>query len=61
MMSAVSKIAYAVSNYTSHRLRANVNFSAREKSIQSMKTYPSIIYMVPDHKKTADEISQGTS
>ena len=62
MMDAVPKLSYAVSYYDSHRLRANVQFPAIEKNIQSMKIDPSIIYMVPDNKKSfADDISVGTS
>ena len=61
MMAAVPKISYAVSHYSSHCLLANVQFSSIEKFMQSMKTDPSIIYMVPDHKKKfADEILGGT-
>ena len=54
------KLSYAVTHYASHRLHANLHFSAVEKIMQSMKTDPYIIYMVPDHKqKIADEISRG--
>ena len=50
-MAMVQKLSYAVSQYDSHRICANVQFSAIEKIMQSMKTDTSIIYMVPDHKK----------
>ena len=59
-MDAVTKLSYAVFHYCSHRLCANVQFTAVEKNVQAMRTYPSIIYMVPDHKKRfVDEISGG--
>ena len=51
MMDAVLRLSYAVSHYTSHLLCANVQFSAIENIMLSMKTDPSIIYMVPDHKR----------
>ena len=51
MMDAVPKRSYVVSHYASHLLRANVQFYAIEKNIQSMKTYPSVIYMVTEHKR----------
>ena len=51
MMAAVTNLSYEVSQYASHRLHANVQFSAIENIMQSMKTDPSIIYMVPDHKQ----------
>ena len=51
MMAAMPKISYAVSHYDSHHLRSNVQFSAIETIMQSIKTEPSIIYLVPDHKK----------
>ena len=51
MMSLVPKLSDKVTHYPSKRLCSNVQFSAIEKTIQPMKTDPSIIYMVPDHKK----------
>ena len=51
MMAAVPNLLDTITNYASHRLRSNVQFSAIEKNLQSMKIDPSIIYMVPDHKK----------
>ena len=51
MMAAVPKLSYEISHYASHHLCANVKFSAIEKSMHSMKTDPSIIYMIPDHKQ----------
>ena len=60
MISAVPKLSYAVSHYASHRLRSDVQFSAIEKIMQSMKTDPSIIYMVTDQFILADEILRGT-
>ena len=51
MMAVVPKLSYAVSHYSSHSLHANVQFSTIEKIMQSMKTYPSIMYMVPYHKQ----------
>ena len=51
MMAEVPKLSYAVLHYASHLLSANVQFSAIEKIMQSIKTNPSIIYMVPDHKQ----------
>ena len=58
LVSEVPKLSYAVSHYASHYLRANMQFSAIEIIMQSMKIDPYIIYMVPDHKqKIADEIS----
>ena len=61
VMDAVPKLSYAISHYASNCLCINVQFYDIEKIMQSMKTYPSIIYMVPDHKqKNADEISGGT-
>ena len=51
MIAVVPKISYVISHYSSHRLRANVQFSAIEKYMQSMKIDPPIIYMVPDHKQ----------
>ena len=51
-MTTVKNISYAVSPYSSHPLSANVKFSDIEKISQSMKTDPSIIYMVPDQKQT---------
>ena len=51
MMSAVPKLSYVVSHYASHCLHANVQFSAIEKIMQSSKTDPSIIYMVPHHQQ----------
>ena len=61
-MDAVPKVSYTISHYDSHCLCVNVQFSAIEKIMQSMKTDPSIIHMVPDHKQTkiADEISGGS-
>ena len=50
-MATVPKLSYAVSHYASHSLRAIVQYFAIEKIMQSMKTDPSIIYMVPDHKQ----------
>ena len=60
MMAAAPKLSYAVSHYASHRLRSDVQFSAIEKIMQSMKTDPSIIYMVTDQFILADEILRGT-
>ena len=51
IMDAVTKLSYAVSHYASHRLRSNVHFYAIEKYMQSMKTDPYIIHMVPDIKQ----------
>ena len=51
MMAAVPKLSYAVSQYASHSLRANVYFPNIEKNMQEIKTDPSIIYMFPDHKQ----------
>ena len=51
MMAMVQKLSYAVSQYDSHRICANVQFSSVEKFVQSTKTYPSIVYMVPDHNQ----------
>ena len=51
MMAAVTNILYAVSYYASYFLHANVQVSAIENIMQSMKTDPPIIYMVPDHKQ----------
>ena len=50
MMDVVPKLSYAVSRYASYRLCANVQFSAIEIIMQSIKIDPSIIYMLPDHK-----------
>ena len=55
-MDAVPKPSYAVSHYASHCLRASMKFYAIEKNMQSMKTDPSIIYMVPYHKKRVLQI-----
>ena len=51
MMAVVPNISYVFSHYDSHRLHANVHFSAIEKYMQSMKTDPYIIHMVPDIKQ----------
>ena len=51
VMDAVPKLSYVVSHYGSHCLHANVQFSAIEKIMQSSKTDPSIIYMVPHHQQ----------
>ena len=51
MMAAVPKLSYTFLHYASHRLRTNIQFSAIEKNIQSIKTDPSIIYMVPEYKQ----------
>ena len=51
MMSVVPKLSYAISHYASHFLHVNVDISAIDKNMQSMKTDPSIMYMVPDHKQ----------
>ena len=56
MMDAVPKLSDTVSHYASHRLCADVQFYAIEKNIQSKKTDPSIIYMVPDHKQNVFQI-----
>ena len=50
MIDSVHKLSNFVTHYASHRLRANVQFSTIE-NIKSMKTYLSIVYMVPEHKK----------
>ena len=50
-MAAVTKVSNVVTHYASHFLRDNVQFSAIEKNMQSTKTDPSIVYMVPDHNK----------
>ena len=50
-MTVVPKISYAVSHYGVHFLRANVQFSNIEKNMKSMKTDPSIIYMVTYRKQ----------
>ena len=50
-MAAVPKLSYAVSHYASHLLCVNLDFSAIENFMQSMKTDPSIIYMVPDYNQ----------
>ena len=41
------KLSDVVTHYASHRLSTNVQFNAIEKNMQSIKTYPSIIYMIP--------------
>ena len=51
MMDAVPKISYTVSHSYSRSIRSNIQFNTIEKNMQAMKTDPSIIYMVPDHKK----------
>ena len=51
MMAEVPKISDAVTHYSSHRLHANVHFSAIETIIQSIKTYQSIIYIITEHKQ----------
>ena len=50
-MDAVPKVSYTISHYDSHCLCVNVQFSAIEKIMQSMKIDPYIICMVPDHKQ----------
>ena len=51
MMAAVPKLSYSVSHYASHLLYVNLYFSAIENFMQSIKTDPSIIYMVPDYNQ----------
>ena len=51
MMASVPNIYDSVTQYASHCLHANLQFSAIANIIQSIKTDPSIIYMVPDHKQ----------
>ena len=51
IMYAVTKISNTITHYASHRICSNVQFSDIDKIMQSMKTYPSIVYMVPDHKQ----------
>ena len=51
MVVAVPKQSNAITHYALYLLRANVQFFAIETLIKSMKTDPSIIYMVPDHKQ----------
>ena len=61
MMAVVKKLLYEVTHYASRSLHANVQFSDIEKVMQSMKTGPFIICMVPGHKKSfADEKSVET-
>ena len=50
-MEAVPKLSNVVTHCASNFLRANVQFFAIEKNIQSIKTDPSIIYMVTDHNQ----------
>ena len=50
MTSSVPKLSNDVIHYASHRLRANSQFYAIDEIIQSMKTEPYIVYMVPYHK-----------
>ena len=50
MVAVVPKLSDVFTHYASHCLRANVQFSAIEKNMHSMKIDPSIIYMVPYHK-----------
>ena len=45
------KISDAVTHYSSHRIRANVQLSAKETIVQSIKTDQFIIYIIPDHKQ----------
>ena len=47
----VPNISNSVTHYSLHRICANVQFSSVEKFVQSTKTYPSIVYMVPDHNQ----------
>ena len=47
IMAAVPNLSDTATHHASHRLCSNVQFYAIEKIMQSMKTYPSIIYMVP--------------
>ena len=47
MMAAVLKLSDEVTHYASHILRENVQFSAIEKIMKSMKTDQSFIYMIP--------------
>ena len=51
MITAVPKLSDAVTNYASHFLRENLQFSAIEKNMQTMKTDQSIVYMIPYHKQ----------
>ena len=51
ILSGIPKLSYVISNYTSHLPHANVQCSAIDKNMLSMKTEPSIIYMVLDHNK----------
>ena len=51
MMDAVPKLSDVVTHHAFHRIRANLQFSGIYKIMQSIKTDPSIIYMVPDHKR----------
>ena len=47
IMDSVTNLSNTVTRYASHHLRTNVKFYAIEDIIQSMKTDPSIAYMVP--------------
>ena len=47
MMAVAIKLSDAVTHYASHHLCANVQSSAIDKNMQSMKIYLSIIYMGP--------------
>ena len=51
MMAAVPKLSYAVSHYSSRRLRVNVQFLAIEKLYNQLKqTHPSFIWFQPSNK-----------
>ena len=57
MVVAVPKQSNAITHYALYLLRANVQFSAIETLIKSMKTDPSVVYMVPYHEKKVSQMS----
>ena len=59
MTAVVPKLSNYVTHYASHSLRENFQFAAIYEIMQSMKTEPSVVYMVPLKKVegAADEVS----
>ena len=57
MTDSVPKVSKSVAHYVSHRLRANAQFYEIDTIMQSMRTEPYIIYMVPDYNKNAIHMS----
>ena len=61
MMAAVPKLSYTVSHYSSHSLRANVQFYDIEKLCSQWKhIHKSFIWFQTTKESFSDEISGGT-